>query len=69
MSKRGKKTFIDYELPAKDLEDVRGGRPQVTTLAVGEEGSGPLTTLAIGEECGGGRLTTLAIGEEGPGPI
>lgn len=63
MRKTGKKTFIDYELPAKDLEDVRGGRSQVTTLVVGEEG-GPITTLSTGEEGGGGRLTTLAAGEE-----
>ncbi|HZI07253.1 MAG TPA: hypothetical protein VEZ71_24755 [Archangium sp.] len=67
MRKTGKKTFIDYELPAKDLEDVRGGRPQITTLAVGEEG-GRFTSLAIGEEGGGGRLTTLALGEEGCNP-
>ena len=65
MGKTGKKTFIDYELPAKDLEGVRGGRSEVTTLAIGEEGDGgQVTTLAIGEECGGG-VTTLAIGEEG----
>jgi hypothetical protein len=51
MSKTGKKkTFIDYELPTKDLENVRGGRSQVTTLAVGEEGDGPITTMAVGEE-------------------
>ena len=63
MSKSGKKTFIDYELPAKDLEGVRGGNSQVTTLAVGEEG-GTVTTKAVGEECGG-PITTLAVGEEG----
>ncbi|MCY1076207.1 hypothetical protein [Archangium lansingense] len=67
MRKPGKKTFIDYELPAKDLEGVRGGRPDVTTMAVGEEG-GPVTTMATGEECGGPILTTLAIGEETGGP-
>ncbi|HYO67889.1 MAG TPA: hypothetical protein VEU33_17610 [Archangium sp.] len=64
MRKTGKKTFIDYELPAKDLEHVHGGNKRVTTEAFGEEsGGGPLTTLAIGEE-GGGQVTTLAIGEE-----
>lgn len=63
MSKTGKKkTFIDYELPTKDLEKVRGGRPQVTTLALNEEG-GTATTMAVGEECGG-KITTLAVGEE-----
>ncbi|WP_375766687.1 hypothetical protein NR798_34085 [Archangium gephyra] len=64
MRKTGKKTFIDYELPTKDLENVRGGNSQVTTLALGEEGCEPITTKAIGEECGG-ILTTLALGEEG----
>ncbi|MFY0529926.1 hypothetical protein ACN28I_44425 [Archangium gephyra] len=63
MKKTGKKTFIDYELPAKDLEGVRGGYPEMTTQAVGEEGGGPITSKAIGEECGG-PITTLAIGEE-----
>jgi hypothetical protein len=59
-----KKTFIDYELPTKDLEQVRGGRGKATTLAVGEEG-GTVTTLALGEEGGCGGLTTEAVGEEG----
>jgi hypothetical protein len=65
-SKTGKqKTFIDYELPTKDLENVRGGRSRLTTLAVGEEGGGGrFTTLAVGEE-GGETVTTLALGEEG----
>ncbi|WNG35161.1 hypothetical protein F0U61_16995 [Archangium violaceum] len=65
MRKTGKKkTFIDYELPAKDLEEVRGGKRGATTEAVGEEGGGTFTTLAVGEE-GGGTFTTLAVGEEG----
>ncbi|QRO00385.1 hypothetical protein JRI60_15805 [Archangium violaceum] len=58
-----KKTFIDYELPTKDLEQVRGGREKVTTLAEGEEG-GTVTTQALGEE-GGCGFTTEAVGEEG----
>ena len=64
-SKTGKqKTFIDYELPTKDLENVRGGRSRLTTQAVGEEGGGGrFTTLAVGEE-GGETVTTLAVGEE-----
>ena len=37
--------------------------PDVTTLAVGEEGP-TATTLAVGEE--GPPMTTLAVGEEGP---
>jgi hypothetical protein len=62
MSKTGKKkTFIDYELPTRDLEKVRGGNSKVTTLALGEEGTA--TTEALGEECGG-PFTTLAVGEE-----
>jgi hypothetical protein len=66
-SKTGKqKTFIDYELPTKDLENVRGGRSRITTYAVGEEGGGrEVTTQAVGEE-GGEIFTTLALGEEGP---
>jgi hypothetical protein len=66
MSKQStRKSFIQYELPTKDLEKVQGGKPQVTTLAVGEEG-GTVTTLALGEECGGPpHVTTLALGEEG----
>ncbi|WP_043405038.1 hypothetical protein [Archangium violaceum] len=64
MRKTGKKTFIDYELPTKDLEHVRGGNSQVTTLAIGEEGNGCVTTEAVGEE-GGGPITTQAVGEEG----
>jgi hypothetical protein len=66
MSKPGtRKSFIQYELPTKDLEKVQGGKG-MTTLALGEEG-GTLTTLIVGEECGGGGpiLTTLALGEEG----
>lgn len=40
-------------------------RPDVTTLAVGEEeDGGPVTTLAVGEEEGGRPVTTLAVGEE-----
>ncbi|WNG45626.1 hypothetical protein F0U60_17115 [Archangium minus] len=67
MRKTGKKkTFIDYELPAKDLEEVRGGNGVGTTEAVGEEGGGVITTYAIGEE--GGTVTTLALGEEGGCP-
>jgi hypothetical protein len=52
MRKTGKKkTFIDYELPAKTLEEVRGGcRPTTTTMATGEEGCERITTLALGEE-------------------
>ena len=65
MRKTGKKTFIDYELPAKDLESVRGGNSEVTTQAVGEEG-GTFTTEAVGEECGG-PITTLSLREEGGG--
>lgn len=66
MSKTGKKTFIDYELPAKELESVRGGNSEITTKALGEEGGcGPITTQAVGEETGGGPITTLAVGEEG----
>lgn len=56
------------ELDTHQTDEVSGGyrkRPRVTTLAVGEEGGGPITTLAIGEE-GGGVVTTLALGEEGP---
>ncbi|HZH79231.1 MAG TPA: hypothetical protein VEY88_24605 [Archangium sp.] len=64
MSKsRKQKSFIDYELPLKDLEQVRGGSEKITTQAVGEEGGGTVTTQAVGEE--GGTFTTLALGEEG----
>jgi hypothetical protein len=42
--------------------------PEVTTLALGEEGGDWATTLALGEE-GGGEITTMAIGEEGGLPI
>ena len=64
MSKTGKqKSFVDYELPTKALEEVRGGQSRITTLAVGEEGGPPVTTMALGEE--GGTFTTLALGEEG----
>ncbi|PSB20737.1 hypothetical protein C7B61_22175 [filamentous cyanobacterium CCP1] len=38
--------------------------PEVTTLALGEEGGEWATTLALGEE-GGDVVTTMAIGEEG----
>jgi hypothetical protein len=68
MSKTGKqKSFVDYELPSKALEEVRGGRSKITTLATGEEGNGGtiITTEAVGEEGGGPIATTLAIGEEG----
>jgi hypothetical protein len=66
MSKRGtRKSFIEYELPTKALEQVRGGREQITTMAVGEEGGGTVTTMAVGEECGA--ITTMALGEEGGG--
>ena len=67
MSKKGpRKSFIQYELPTQALEEVQGGRGQMTTLALGEEGGGGLTTLIVGEECGGPPiLTTLALGEEG----
>lgn len=55
------------ELDKAQAEHITGAaprkRPDVTTLAVGEEG-GCATTLAIGEE--GGVATTLAVGEEGP---
>lgn len=66
MSKNNpRKSFIQYELPAKALKEVTGGRPtQVTTMAVGEEGGDVITTMAVGEE-GGGQITTLAVGEEG----
>jgi hypothetical protein len=64
MSKTGKKkSFVDYELPAKALEEVRGGLAPITTMAVGEEGGPPVTTMAVGEETG--TFTTLAVGEEG----
>lgn len=64
MSKTGKKkSFVDYELPSKALEKVRGGQSRLTTMAVGEEGPDPVTTMAVGEE--GGTFTTLALGEEG----
>ncbi len=64
MSTRGtRKSFIQYELPTEALEKVQGGRPVMTTLALGEEG-GTITTKALGEECGGGTVTTLALGEE-----
>ncbi|MFL5351328.1 hypothetical protein [Archangium sp.] len=63
MSRTGKKkSFVDYELPTKDLEKVRGGRAPITTMAVGEEGGPPVTTMAVGEETG--TFTTLAVGEE-----
>ncbi|WP_224371903.1 hypothetical protein [Hyalangium versicolor] len=68
MSKQGtRKSFIQYELPTKTLEQVQGGKG-LTTLALGEEGGG-LTTLVVGEECGDWppRITTLALGEEGCG--
>lgn len=59
-----RKSFIQYELPTEALEKAQGGRPQMTTLALGEEGG--LTTFIVGEECGGPPvLTTLALGEEG----
>lgn len=62
MSKRAtQKSFIEYELPAKVLQQVQGGYP-MTTMALGEEG-GEVTTQALGEE--GGTVTSLAIGEEG----
>jgi hypothetical protein len=66
MSKTGtQKSFIQYELPTESLEKVQGGRPTMTTLALGEEG-GHITSLVFGEECGGPPiLTTLALGEEG----
>jgi hypothetical protein len=61
MSKgRKQKAFIDYELPTQDLEQVRGGRGPITTMATGEEGGGGPTTMATGEESGS--FTTLAIG-------
>jgi hypothetical protein len=64
MSRTGnKKTFIDYELPAKALDSVRGGNGVGTTEAVGEEGGGAVTTYAAGEE--GCFVTTEAVGEEG----
>lgn len=69
MSKTGKKkSFVDYELPTKALEEVRGGRSKITTLIVGEEGCGrgtPFTTEAVGEEGGGPIATSLVVGEEG----
>lgn len=42
--------------------------PEVTTLALGEEGGEWATTLAVGEE-GGDVITTMAIGEEGGFPV
>ncbi len=51
-------------------EDAGGGRPDITTAAIGEEGGGgTVTTQAVGEEGGDGRpdITTAAIGEEGGG--
>lgn len=69
MRKTGKKkSFVDYELPSKALEGVRGGHSKITTLAVGEEGNGGgtiITTLAVGEETGCPIATTQAVGEEG----
>lgn len=58
-----RKSFIQYELPPETLEKVQGGRPVLTTLAVGEE-CGAVTTKAAGEESGL-IFTTLALGEEG----
>lgn len=66
MSKHNpRKSFIQYELPAKALKEVQGGRPdRLTTMAVGEEcGDIIVTTMAVGEE-GGGQVTSLAVGEE-----
>lgn len=70
MSKQStRKSFIQYELPMQDLEEVQGGQQKVTTFIVGEEG-GTLTTLALGEECGGPpHVTTFALGEEGCGRL
>jgi hypothetical protein len=71
MSTRGtRKSFIQYELPTEALKKVQGGRPVMTTMALGEEG-GTVTTKAVGEEgCGGGGpITTLAIGEESGGSL
>lgn len=60
-----RKSFIQYELPTRALEEVQGGQGKVTTLALGEEG-GTVTTMAVGEECGDPpRVTTLSLGEEG----
>lgn len=45
-------------------------KPRFTTLAIGEESTGPrppVSTMAIGEESGGPIFTTLAIGEESGG--
>ena len=64
MRKTGKqKSFVDYELPPKTLEKVRGGETRMTTLAIGEEGGPVITSKSLGEECG--TITTLAQGEEG----
>jgi hypothetical protein len=64
MSKQGtRKSFIQYELPPETLEKIQGGKGQVTTMAVGEEGCDAVTTMALGEE--GSGMTTLALGEEG----
>ncbi|WP_224240269.1 hypothetical protein [Hyalangium gracile] len=58
-----RKSFIQYELPTKALEQVQGGKGKVTTLAVGEEG-GTVTTTGVGEECCEPRITTFGLGEE-----
>lgn len=48
-------------------------KPDITTLAVGEEDGGIATTQAVGEEDGGIKpptdVTTLAVGEEDGGGI
>lgn len=62
MSKQNNKRELK-DLFIEDLGQVtggkKGGKPPVTTLAVGEED--PYTTLAVGEE---DEATTLALGEE-----
>ncbi|MEM7155872.1 MAG: hypothetical protein AAF799_23680 [Myxococcota bacterium] len=59
MSKKKLKELFIEDLGQVTGARCGGGRPPVTTLAIGEED--PVTTLAIGEE---DPITTLAIGEE-----
>ena len=54
---------IHAEDPLKPID-----KPDMSTMALGEEGGGPdMTTMALGEEGGGPDMTTMAVGEEGGG--
>ena len=65
------------ELTDEETKQISGGgKAELTTLAIGEEGGCPTvppvaTTRALGEEGGGYSIppvaTTLALGEEGGG--